>query len=101
MKENPLFVQNVAFSSKMKHFGLTLHMGLREGLQNFFPACGMCIMAQEVFEAGKAGDIALLKQMKKIRGNKKQQQSCPDNIDNVSGPEEISELFKSVYEKSI
>ena len=36
--------------------------------------------------------------MKLIRGGNKQHASCPDNIDDASGPEEISELFKKVYE---
>ena len=57
------------------------------------------IRAQQLFEAAKSGDIDLLKQMKKIRGSKKQHASCPDNIENATGPVQISELFRSVYEE--
>ena len=57
------------------------------------------IRAEQLFEAGKLGDFNLLKQMKNIRGGKGKHNSFPDNIDTASGPEEISELFKSVYEK--
>ena len=44
------------------------------------------------------GDINLLKEMKRIKGDKKQHAACPDNIDAAHGVQEVSELFKSVYE---
>ena len=57
------------------------------------------IRAQQLFEAAQSGNIDLLLQMKKIRGCKNQHSTCPDNIDSAAGPEQISELFKSVYEE--
>ena len=56
------------------------------------------IRAKELFEQAKLGDINLLKEMKRIKGDKKQFAACPDNIDTAHGVEEVSELFKSVYE---
>ena len=56
------------------------------------------IRAQQLFQTAQSGDIKLLKQMKQIKGNKKQHAPCPDNIDNATGPEQISEHFKTVYE---
>ena len=57
------------------------------------------VRAKKLFESAQKGDIDLLKEMKTIRGGNKQHASCPDNIDDASGPEQISELFKKVYEE--
>ena len=55
--------------------------------------------AQQLFEAAHSADTDLLKQMKMIRGSKTNHASCPDSIDKAEGPEQISELFKAVYEE--
>ena len=54
--------------------------------------------AQQLLEAAQTGEINLLQQLKKSRGSK-HQSSCPDNIGDASGPEQISELFKRDYEE--
>ena len=33
-----------------------------------------------------------------MKGNKKQKAACPDNVDDAHGADEVSELFKTVYE---
>ena len=38
-----------------------------------------------------------MKEMKRIRGDKKQHVALPDNIDTAHGVEEVSKLFRSVY----
>ena len=55
--------------------------------------------AQKLFEQAQAGDIDLLKEMKRVKGSKKQTAACPDNVDDAHGVEEVSELFKRVYDE--
>ena len=56
------------------------------------------IKAQQLFEHARDGDINLLKEMKRIKWDKKQMAAFPDHIDSANGETEISELFKTVYE---
>ena len=57
------------------------------------------VRAKELFEHAQLGDVNLLKEMKKIKGGKKQTAACPDNIDDAHSADEVSELFKTVYEE--
>ena len=57
------------------------------------------VRAKNLFEQAQLGDINLLKEMKRIKGSKKQASACPDNVDGAHGADEISELFKTVYEE--
>jgi hypothetical protein len=41
----------------------------------------------------------LLREMKRIKGDKNQKAAFPDHIDTADGAEDISELFKTVYEE--
>jgi hypothetical protein len=52
------------------------------------------IRAQNLLEKALAGDTDLLKEMKRV----KQKAACPDNVDDAHGADEVSELFKTVYE---
>ena len=51
------------------------------------------IRAQNLLEASQEGDINLLRLMKNIRGGKSHT-TYPDLVDNATGPEQVSELFK-------
>ena len=57
------------------------------------------VRAKNLFEQAQLGDINLLKEMKRIKGSKKQVAACPDNVDGAHGADEVSELFKTVYEE--
>ena len=56
------------------------------------------IRAQRLLEQSQSGDVDLLKEMKRVKGSKKQTSACPDNVDDAHGAEAVSELFKTVYE---
>ena len=51
-----------------------------------------------MFEAAKNGDVDLLKEMKRIKGSKKQNFTPTDNLDDANGRDDISEKFRAVYE---
>ena len=57
------------------------------------------IKAKDLFEKAKAGDVDLLKAMKRIKGSKNKKAEFPDNIDDAHGNDEVSDLFKKVYEE--
>ena len=53
---------------------------------------------EKLLEAAQSGDVELLKQMKTIKGSKKQHSTVTENLDGANGCEAISEKFKAVYE---
>ena len=55
--------------------------------------------AIELLEASEAGDIALMKAMKEIKGGKSTGQTMPDSIEGKSEHHEILEKFREVYEQ--
>ena len=57
------------------------------------------LRAKDLFEQAKAGDVDLLKAMKRIRGSKKQRAPNPDHVDDAYGEDEVSDMFKKVYEE--
>ena len=77
----------------MKFVRNKYHYGVRKAKQ-----LADSIRAQNLFEQASAGDINLLKEMKRIKGDKKQKAAVPDHIESANGVQEISELFKAVYE---
>ena len=56
------------------------------------------IRARELLTASLGGDVNLLKEMKKIRGNNKGNENLPDNVEGAEGQEEVVEKFREVYE---
>ena len=57
------------------------------------------IRAEQLHEASEEGDIALMKAMKDIKGQKSTGQTMPASIDGKSEHQEIKERFKEVYEQ--
>ena len=55
------------------------------------------VRAENLFQQALLGDTNLLREMKRIKGDKNNRATFPDHIDTADGPEEISELFKAVY----
>ena len=53
---------------------------------------------QKLLEASQSGDAHLLREMKSIKGGKKQHSTVTEHLDGVDGREAISEKFKNVYE---
>ena len=53
--------------------------------------------ARHLLEASQLGSVALLKEMKTIKGSKKSSCNLPDNVAGVSGEQLIVEEFRSVY----
>jgi hypothetical protein len=78
----------------MKHVRNKYHYAVRRSKK-----LADSIRAQSLVEAAQHGDIDLLKQMKQMKGSKKQHVDCPDNIDNATGSAQISDMFKTVYEE--
>ena len=56
------------------------------------------IRAKNLFSASLQGDINLLKEMKKIKGSKKESLDLPDTVEDANGPDEIVDKFREVYE---
>ena len=56
------------------------------------------IRARELLTVSLGGDVNLLKEMKKIRGNNKGNENLPDNVEGAEGQEEVVEKFREVYE---
>ena len=55
------------------------------------------IRAQNLLKASELGTIKLLKEMKAVKGSKKNACNLPDNVAGVSGEQLIVEEFRSVY----
>ena len=56
------------------------------------------VRAVKLFEAAMAGDMDLMKEMKKIRnGGCGKKTELPDNVANADGEEEIVDKFREVY----
>ena len=62
------------------------------------PAQAVATRLEKLLEAAQSGDADLLKQMKTIKGSKKQQSAVTENVDGANGCEAISEKFKAVFE---
>ena len=57
------------------------------------------IRASNLLEASLQGDIKLLKEMKKVKGGKKESLDLPECVEDAESPEEIVEKFREVYEE--
>ena len=55
------------------------------------------IKKTRLLEASRAGNMNLLKEMKKIKGGKKNSSTLPDQVGEARGEEEIVEEFRKVY----
>ena len=55
--------------------------------------------ARGLFDAAMAGDISLMKEMKRIKTGKCEPEELPDTVDGVSGDAEIADKFREVFEK--
>ena len=55
------------------------------------------LQARKLLEASEMGSCELLKEMKKIKGDKKDTSDLPDSVGGVSGELNIVEEFKKVY----
>ena len=55
------------------------------------------LRARNLLQASETSSCDLLKEMKKIKGSKKDQGDLPDSVGGVSGEEHIVEKFKEVY----
>ena len=53
---------------------------------------------QKLLAASESGDVDLFREMKSIKGDKKQHSTVTEHLDGVDGRENISEKFKAVYE---
>ena len=55
------------------------------------------IRARKLFEASETGSCQLLKEMKKIKGSKKEASDVPDVVGGVSVESQVVEEFRKVY----
>ena len=55
------------------------------------------IRAQNLLKASELGKVNLLKEMKEVKGSKKNSCNLPDNVAGVSGEDLIVEEFRAVY----
>ena len=55
------------------------------------------IQTDKLLTAASNGDAELIKEMKNIKGGKKQGQSLPDTVEGAEGPDEILDMFREVY----
>ena len=53
---------------------------------------------QKLLEASQSGYAHLLREMKSIKGGRKQHSTVTEHLDGVDGREAISEKFKNVYD---
>ena len=56
-------------------------------------------MLKKLLEASEFGNMELFKEMKKIRGSKKNRSELPEIVEDVSGEHHIVEKFREVYEQ--
>ena len=57
------------------------------------------IQAQKLLDASETGSMDLLREMKKIKGDKKTVESLPDMVDGATGEDMIVEEFRKMYEE--
>ena len=57
------------------------------------------IRASNLLDASLQGDLNLLKEMKKVKGGKKETLDLPESVEDADSPEEIVEKFREVYEE--
>ena len=57
------------------------------------------IRAQKLLEASENGSVELFKEMKKIKGSKKDRPDLPETVGGVTGEEVVVEEFRQVYEQ--
>ena len=103
LRKDALFWHAVWISSERPNTG-ALHSVMTHSRNKYHYAVrrvkklSKTIRASNLLDAASKGDANLLKEMKNIKGKKKQSQTLLNNVKGAEGPDEILDKFREVYQ---